>query len=375
MKKIRLIVADNNELYLESLAAYLRSSSDSTRFIVSLFSKTETLEMYINQGENIDILLINPQMFTDSLKVSQSTIIIFLDDDKVAKPTNNYASVYRYQRLNQLVSDVLAIYYQENELAGMLLARSKQTSVLSVFSPVGGSGKTTVAINLCKQLALNGSKVFYLNLELLNTTKLYFSSLEDNPSLQILYYIKAESNQLLSKIESLKKYDPYSMVDYFDIEISAEEMLELNESDVNKLINSVVQTGSYDYIVVDLDSSLHKRNIAALKECDQVIWNISNDIQSLLKSKSLLVEEEKLFGEENILQDKLLVIMNKYNGTMVGSTEDFDLSIDGFLPLIPSWSTLQSGSEILGNDLFNQEIQAIIRGKIVREQEGVTSID
>ncbi|QGS68933.1 hypothetical protein CV093_12395 [Oceanobacillus sp. 143] len=64
----------------------------------------------------------------------------------------------------------------------------------------------------------------------------------------------------------MKKYDPYSMVDYFDIEINADELLEFNESDVKRLINGIVETGSYDYIVIDLDSSLHERNIAALKK-------------------------------------------------------------------------------------------------------------
>ncbi|QGS68934.1 AAA family ATPase [Oceanobacillus sp. 143] len=80
---------------------------------------------------------------------------------------------------------MLAIYYDRNQTAGKYLARSKQTKVLSVYSPVGGAGKTTIAVNLSKQLALNNAKVFYLNLELINTTSLYFSSSEDNPSLQI----------------------------------------------------------------------------------------------------------------------------------------------------------------------------------------------
>ncbi|MFP3489035.1 hypothetical protein R0K20_15640, partial [Staphylococcus sp. SIMBA_130] len=109
--------------------------------------------------------------------------------------------VFRYQRLNQLISSILAIYYERNQSAGKLLARSKKTKVITVYSPIGGCGKTAIATNLSKQLALNHAKVFYLNLELLNTTRLYFTSAEDNPSLQIFYYVKAESPQLLSKIE------------------------------------------------------------------------------------------------------------------------------------------------------------------------------
>lgn len=374
MKKIRIVVADSNLNYLESLASYLRKSSDGSRFIVTYFSSNEKLKTFIEVGENIDILLISSELYHSVSLPSLDASVILLEDDKLANNVDGLASVYRYQRLNQLVSNVLAIYYEKNQAAGKLLARSKQTKVLSVYSPVGGSGKTTVAVNLCKQLALNNSKVFYLNLELFNSTKLYFSSAEDNPSLQIFYYVKAESSQLLSKIEALKKYDPYSMVDYFDLEISADELSELNESDVKILINGIVETGAYDYVVVDLDSSLHQRNIAVIKECDQIIWNISNDIQSFLKSKSFFEEEEKLIGKENIVKDKLLVILNKYTGTMVGNMEEYGITVDCYLPFIQEWSTVESNSEVLRNEVFNQEIQAIIQENIIREQERETSI-
>ncbi|OZU89878.1 hypothetical protein CIL03_01690 [Virgibacillus indicus] len=374
MKKIRIVIADNNLSYLESLSSYMRSSNETSRFIVTYFSDKEKLKSYMSEEANIDILLINPQMYSDDLILKPQITVILLEDDLFAAGNKSYEAVYRYQRLNQLVSSVLSIYYERNETAGKLLARSKQTKVLSVYSPVGGSGKTTVAVNLSKQLALNNSKVFYLNLEVFNSTKLYFTSPEDDPSLQIFYYVKAESKQLLSKIEGLKKYDPYSMVDYFDLEISGDEMLEMNEQNVKTLIDGIVGTGVYDYVIVDLDSSLAERNIAVLKDCDQVIWNISNDVQSLLKTKAFFEEEEKLVGKENIVKDKLIVIINKYAGTMTGHMEEFGITVDGYLPFIPNWSSVQSSTEILGNEIFNQEIQAIIHEKIKNEMEGAATV-
>ncbi|RDW21714.1 AAA family ATPase [Oceanobacillus chungangensis] len=374
MKKLRIVVADGNLDYVESLAAYLRTAEESSRFVVTYFTSREKLEFYLAEEENIDILLISPEIYYNGLKVLHDTSVIFLDDDKLTVDRSDQNSLYRYQRLGQLVSGMLAIYYDRNLTAGKYLARSKQTQVLSVYSPVGGSGKTAVAVNLSKQLALNNAKVFYLNLELINTTSLYFSSNDDDPSLQVFYYVKSESPLLLSKIEALKKYDPYSMVDYFDIAINAEELLEFNESDVKRLINGIVETGSYDYIVVDLDSSLHERNIAALKECDQVVWPITNDKQSMLKTQSFFNEEEKLVGKENIIKDKLLILQNKYLDTGIRATNDFDVVIDGNLPFIENWLTAQSSSEILGNDLFNQELQGIIQSKIITGGRSAASI-
>lgn len=367
MKKLRIVIADQEKTYIESLSTYLRVSDDASRFIPSFFTSKAALKEFLSTNDLVDILLISPAYYDESLHISSETSLIFLEDSEIKQndAESDRQAVYRYQRLNQLIANILAIYYERNQQAGKLLARSKQTEVITVYSPVGGSGKSTIAANLSKQLALNNLKVFYLNLELLNTTSLFFQSEEDHPSLQIYYYVKSESPQLLSKIEALKKYDAHSNVSYFDISISADELLEFNEGDVARLINGIVETGTYDFVVVDLDSSLHERSIAALKECDRIVWPISNDEQSLLKTASILAEEERVFGKDKILKDKLILIMNKHYGEIAHNENEYGLSIDGYLPLIESWLIKQPRGAILNNDLYNQEMLSLVHERIV----------
>ncbi len=335
------------------------------------FSDAQLLQSYIDNGESIDIVLISPDLYTAEMKLPDDVLIVLLEDDALSMRTDSVLTVYRYQRLGQLITTVMGYYYEHNETAGRQFVRSKHASVISVFSPMGGVGKTTVAVNLCKQLALNGERVFYLNLETIPSGSLFFSSEEDNPSLQIFYYAKQETGQLLSKIEALKKYDPYSMVDYFDIAIQAAEMLELKEMEIKRLINGIVDTGVYDYIIIDLDSSLHERSKVALLESDQVFWINTNDHQSMLKTKAILAEEEQLFGKENVLKDKLSIILNKYNGTSLLDLGETEITIDGYLPFVDDWLSIQSGAEILRNDLFNQEMQQIVYHLLLKMKEGV----
>lgn len=375
MKKIRVVIADNNIEYLKHLATFIRTSNEASMFIATFFSNKRNLELYILKEKAVDILLISPQLINDQLNIDSNTTVILLDDDELIndKDEGMYPSVFRYQRLNQLISDIMAIYYEQNKTAGRLLARSKQTKVIASYSPIGGSGKTTIAMNICRQLAVNDARVFYLNLELFNTTSLFFTSDEDNPSLQIFYYVKTAAEDLHAKVESLKKYDPYSMVEYFDLEISPEEMLEINESEIERLINSIVATGAYDYVVVDLDSSLHERNIAVLKECDQILWPIVNDHISILKTKSFF-DQSEIIENMNTIQDKLLILLNKYTDMSVDGIEELGVPIDGYLPLISSWSTVHSNSEILQQDEFIQAIQTVIRERLLLVEE-VKAID
>lgn len=364
MKKIRMVVADNNKDYLESFAGFMRSSNESSRFIMTYFSDIDRLNTYIQRGDIIDILLISPDLYDEELPLSGDVTTIFLEDD-VIEESNKAYSVYRYQRLDQILSDILSVYYEKNKIAGEMLARSKETQIFAVFSPSGGSGKTTIAVNLCKQLALNDLKVFYLNSETFNTSRLYFSSQDDDYSLKILYYAKSKTEQLLSKIEQLKKHDPDVGVDYFDLETNAEEMLELTEKEIHHLLNGLVQTGAYDYIIVDLDSSIHTRNIAMLKESDWIVWPMGNNPQSIYQSESFFEEEENVFGKKNIIKDKLLVLLNKHTGHNAFDLSEAGFPIDGNLPFINEWTQQTSGKEVMENEMFNNELQKIIRNKIL----------
>lgn len=88
-------------------------------------------------------------MFYDhSLPISTDTTLIFLEDSPMDTIMRDFPKIYRYQWLDKLLSRVLAIYYEHNQQAGKYLARSKKTQVLTVYSPIGGAGKTTIAVNL-----------------------------------------------------------------------------------------------------------------------------------------------------------------------------------------------------------------------------------
>src|SRR6185437_14889754 len=184
----------------------MMSSNLQSKFEVKLFSSSTSIEAYIGSGQGYDILLIQPDLFHENLNLGEKSMIFFLQEN-VQKREDSEQFVFKYQPLNKIISNVLSVYYERHSTFTGVARKGIKTKVISVYSPIGGVGKTTVSVNMCKQLALKGSKVFYLNLEFLNTTSLYFKSPEDLPSLQVLYYLKARPEQLLSKIESLKKFD------------------------------------------------------------------------------------------------------------------------------------------------------------------------
>lgn len=359
MKKIQLVMADADSAYLESVAAYIRDSNEESKFTMKLFSDKTRLQNHLNSEPFIDILLVSPEMLPEP---NQADLTIVLEDDRIIEYEAEHPSVFKYQPLNQLLSRILSIYYENRGKVEGLGNGGNRTRVLSVYSAAGGAGKTTLAVNLCKQMALMDQRVFYLNFELLHSTSLFFTSTEAYHSSQILYYLKANPDQLISKIESLKQHDPYNKVDYFDLPVNAEEMQDLSETDTEKLITSLIEMENYDSIIIDLDSAIEERTRASFKRSDQILWLLNNDVQSLHKTSFLLEECDSIYGEKNDVKKKTMLILNKHTGQSPEGLSHFNLpAIQHYLPYIPEWKNVQQGSQVLISSTFSDELLSIIK--------------
>ena len=344
MSKIRLIFADQDTVYMDYFLNYIRSSKEAEKFEIKMFSSKENLEKYLIDKPIADILLISSSFQFDFPPTHQA-ITIYLQNEIILDSQDDSFTIYKYQPLNQLISQILSIYYEHSQKISKI-SKSIRTKTIAVYSAAGGTGKTTVAVQLCRQLALQNQKVFYLNLELFHSTSLYFSSPEDQPSSQILYYLKANPNQLLGKIESLKKRDTQTNVEYFDMAVSAEEMLEITAEEVERLLDGLVQTENYDYIILDLDSTTHMRIKAALKYSQHIIWVLNPDVQSFLKTATMIEEYGMIFDEEEDISSKSIYVLNRYSGKMKDEFKQFPVHIQSFLPFVEQWREYTSRYQI-----------------------------
>lgn len=361
MKKLHFIMADTNVAYMEAVSAYTRGADQAAKFDLKLFSTKEGLLQYLDSGPHCDILLISPHLLSDEIPEEKIRSVISLEDDQISSVETGLPAVFKYQPLNQLFSEILSIYYDQHGKMEDFQFKTSGTKVISVFSAAGGTGKTTLAVNLSKQLALQDNKVFYLNLELLHSTPLFFSSSEQRHSSQILYYVKANQEQLVSKIESLKKYDAYAQVNFFDFPVNGEEMMGITEEEAESLISGIMEAESPDYLIIDLDSLLHGRVIASLSRSDRICWVLGNDLQSFHKSSAFLENRNALLGERANVLDKTTFILNKYTGSLSTEFERYDLPIKHYLPYIPEWKNALAGNEMMSSSVFSEALLPLVK--------------
>ncbi|MDL4838919.1 AAA family ATPase [Aquibacillus rhizosphaerae] len=353
MKKVSLIIADPDTSYIESLAHYIRNSEFISKFDVKLFSHKDRLEQFLSGEKHIDVLLTNTKLLPENVDRFPADSVITLKENKDDEYTKQ--DLFKYQPISSLLSQVLSIHYEQSDQTFEKVVKKGNTQLISIYSASGGAGKTTVAINLAKQIAAQNKRVFYLNLELINSTPLLFNMEQELPSSPLLNLLKNKSEQLTSKLNEMKATDRSTNIDFFNVLLSGQEMADLTEDEIDLLIKKLVNSGNYNYIIIDLDSTVNSSVITALKKSDYIVWLLNNDIQSFHKTRYLLEELHGILNDGRF-SNRVSFVLNRYTGKLDVKLANFGLKIDAFLPLVPQWKEVLSGSEITSISVFNEYI-------------------
>ncbi|GIP32674.1 AAA family ATPase [Paenibacillus sp. J2TS4] len=351
MEKWLIAILDDDQMYVNILLNYVRTSEYRSKVIVKSFTEPGMLEQ---ADDSFDLILINPELSASGLP---STIPVAKLVDEITVPDDSALEVYRYQPLNQLFSRLIA-YMLDKPAPGRLTGNENgRTRVLSVYSAVGGCGKTVLAANLATMLAFRGAKVFYLSLEAARSAPIFPTDREKRPFERLLYYLQADSPYARSKLEQYKSIDPESKVEYVDPCESLQEMEEMTEEDARKLL-SLLRQSDYDYVIVDCDSERHARIWAALAASDRILWLVEDDLNHLTKTKAIYNHFCEKIGP---LAVDVSFVLNKYTGSIVNDIGSFGYVLFGQLPFVFDWQNVHSASQLLSDSTYRAQLMRWFR--------------
>jgi cellulose biosynthesis protein BcsQ len=346
------VVLDSDQAYLEMITSYVHASSYHSKIKLKTFTLRSALDIYLESSSKYDLLAIQSELF-DPLLISttKGSCIVLLGENQLNTVGLDTILLNKYQPLNLLLDRMLSIYSDHYTKA---LHVSNTTQIISVYSAVGGTGKTTVAANLAKLLSFLDHKVFYLNLEMLPSVSMFPAREDSQHFAQLLYYIQVHAEQLSIKLEDLKNYDPITKVHFFDPLSSRMDMEEMSGSSVETLIQTIASQGDYEYIILDLDHTLHERITRALSLSHLIIWLVLDDLNNIYKSTFLLKElKQKFHGASPLWVDKVNFVLNKFTGNMNNDLALKSIQPSGYLPYVPQWKSVNSIEQLMSENAFH----------------------
>ena len=260
--RIKLAILEKDVSYLNRIVAVFNQKY-SNKIQVYSFTNIEAVYKVLKETK-IDVLLVSDYYSFDVSRIPIRCGFAYFIESNDIDTLNNKRTVCKYQKIDLIYKQILSIYSENTENITGIKLTDDNCKVIAFCSPCGGSGVTSVAAGTALRFAAIGKKTLYLNLEKFGSSDILFSSEGQFDFSDIIFALKSKKTNLSIKLESCVKRDSRGVFFYSSTK-QALDMLELTEDEISRLISELQITGSYDYIIVDIDFNMSEGFVKLLE--------------------------------------------------------------------------------------------------------------
>lgn len=352
MPKLYLVIADKDEAYVDGISNYILNNY-SHRFQVRSFTQKEYLLDHLSSNErNIDILLLCHDWYNDSILKKVHTPILLLEGIMI-DDISDCQVIKKYQRGDKLVSSIINCFAESNSNNHYISDSNKKAKTIAVYSPIGGIGKTSVAVGASIKSAEYGKPVFYLNLENIQSTPNFFDCQGNKNFSNILYYIRDKKKNIILKIEGIRCVDSKYNVHYFTPPNTSIDLNETTVEDIKYLIDTLRLSNDYDKVIIDMSSIIDEKNVSILKDSDEIILVIGLEDLSITKTNFFIQELKMISKRSGVdLLGKTTIALNKYSQNKIAKIKELELEDKDIKVKIPEIFEMPIGFDSTSDRVF-----------------------
>lgn len=289
--RIRIAIADENRDYVERLLCVLEDYED---LAISVYTDERSLNEAL-VSKRFDVLLFDPQIFKLQTSLKNVVLPIMLLNDSFDVPDifKDVCKIKKFQRISRIHQQILELFSDASKDIGATFV-NKRVGTILVYSPVGGVGKTTMALALATRLARTGRKTLYVNFEDIASEDCYLPQ-DGGKGLSEMVANLGENINFSLKIQGLVKEKEGNLY-YFNHFDSPNDVLELQASEIQELVEKITQSGVFDSIVIDTGVTPNEKLRMLLEISDSIVIIEKNDMMAARKlsvfySQSHLINE------------------------------------------------------------------------------------
>lgn len=299
MSRPLIVLADTDEKYLSTLEEkFLREIDDNVD--LEIISQKDYFDIYFSTPRTIEIAAIDESIYSSELK-KHNINNIFILTEELTRGTEELSVTYihKYTGIRQIFNELI---HRSREILFVDERFEKETKVISLYSAVGGCGKTSIGLGLANYLSENHRRVLYINTESIQSFSFYLNNKKEMPS-EGYKVIKNYKDNIYQNIKQFLREENFSYLPPFMATLDA---LNLDYAIYTNLLEGVKESKDYDFIIIDIESGYSVEKTQLLQRSDKVLIIMEQDLLSVYKTEYLL---------RNIdLRDKekYMFICNKY---------------------------------------------------------------
>ncbi|MBR6308605.1 MAG: AAA family ATPase [Lachnospiraceae bacterium] len=262
---ISVAIVDKDREYAERLRGGLEAYSGLN---LSLFSSGEKFQKALEKNK-YDIVFFDPDCSEDTLHfgtVKLPVCLCSVASDKVNFYGDNVLKIEKYQRISTIYKKAMGEY--SVRVPNTWNAGNGNSKLVAVYSPIGGSGKTTVAYSLAMALAGNGRNVLYLNLESVCSSSAILAP-KDKGVVDLLSAVEKGADFSLKLVSMLET--GMGGVRYIGGFAHTADYSAVTVEEIESLLTSLKTSSDFEYVVIDTTSDTSVITKAALELSERIV--------------------------------------------------------------------------------------------------------
>lgn len=328
--RIKLAILEQDQSYLNRIVTVFNTKY-CDKFEIYSFTDQD-IAMSTLEKARIDVLVASDSLNIDVSSIPKRCGFAYFVDSADVDTVNEQRAICKFQKVDLIYKQILSIYSENASSISGLKLDDDSCKLIAFTSPSGGVGTSTMAAACALHYAEKGKKTLYLNLEKFGSSDIFFSGEGQFDMSDIIFALKSKKANISMKLESCVKQNERGVYFYSPSKVAL-DMLELTVEDIVKLISEIKLSGSYDYIILDMDFEMTKEVRQILTRSFAIVWvgdgsQISNS-KILRAYASLAIREE---NEDSPLTSRTFLIYNKFSNKTSKSVELDELKNIGGAP-------------------------------------------
>lgn len=249
MKKNRVILADTDPDYLEPLVLkFLEEYGNDVD--LEVITDRQYFDVFFSAPQKANTLLVSELMYSQALQRHEIQHIFVLTEGMDADGAFPLAEscLYKYTSIKEILGAVASGGSGFTESPGR---GKKESEIITFFSPVGGSGTTSLALGTAMRMANAHKRVLYINAEPLNVFQYWLADKTPISNRKVVEF-SAHEKSLFSFLQSEIRNET---IDYLPPFGAALPQLNLQTSIYCSILAGAKESHRYDAIIVDAGSA------------------------------------------------------------------------------------------------------------------------
>ena len=247
-EEVVLALCDGEEEYARLMTEYMERQEELPWSVHAYVDVNKLLE----KEKEVDLLVVAESAYREELHALSPKRMVILNESGIVR-NKDLRYVNKYQRADQVVKELLAVYL---EIATQILPKlgmEGRTSFIGFFSPVRRCMQTPFAITMAQLLAKQ-HKTLYLNFEYFAGNGELLADVQTRDLADLLYFLNAEAEKFSLRLQSM--VSRIGTLDYVPPMKSGQNLLSVTVKEWMTFLKQIQELGAYEYVVMDLSECM-----------------------------------------------------------------------------------------------------------------------